>query len=358
MRRTTLPRTLLPSLLLAAPALAQPVKKDAPRPAASSAPGAGYHLARRVRLGGAGGWDYLLADPASHRVFVSHGTHVVVVDARTDSVIGDIADTPGVHGIALAPELGRGWTSNGRDSTLTVFDYRTLAPITRVHERGVNPDAITYDSATKRVFAFNGRTNDALVVDATTDSVLALIPLGGKPEFAVTDGRGMLWVNVEDKSEIAAIDTRTLAVTTRWSIKPCDEPSGLAIDREHRRLFSVCDDVMAVSDPDAGKVVTTVKIGGGPDAAAFDPDLGLAFASNGDDGGSISVVRESSPSTFRVVQTVKTQAGARTMTIDPSTHTLYTVTADFEPAPAATAGQPRQRPRMKPDSFTLLVIEP
>ncbi|AHG89504.1 hypothetical protein J421_1967 [Gemmatirosa kalamazoonensis] len=336
-------RRLVPlCILLSAAALhAQPVTKDAPN----------YHVTHRVRLGGAGGWDYLVADAASHRVFVTHGTHVVVVDTRTDSVVGDIADTPGVHGVALAPDLGRGWTSNGRDSTLTVFDYTTLVPLARIHEPGVNPDAITYDSATKRVFAFNGRSGDAVVVDAATDSVLGRIPLGGKPEFAVTDGRGMLWVNIEDRGEIAAIDTRTMAVTARWSIKPCEEPSGLAIDREHRRLFSVCDDVMAVSDPDARKVVATVKIGGGPDATAFDAERGLVFASNGEDG-TITVVRESGPSTFRVVQTVPTKSGARTMTLDATTHVLYTVTADFEPAVAGA------RPAMKPDSFTLLVIEP
>jgi YVTN family beta-propeller protein len=329
MRRTALLLAFVPSLL-----------------AAQS-----YHVARRAHLGGDGGWDYLLADPASHRVFVTHGTHVVVVDARTDSVVGDIADTPGVHGVALAPELGRGWTSNGRDSTITVFDYRTLAPIARVHEGGANPDAITYDSATKRVFAFNGRSGDAVVIDAQTDSVLALIPLGGKPESAVTDGRGTLWVNVESTGEIAAVDTRSLTVTNRWSIKPCDEPSGLAIDRAHRRIFSVCDDVMAVSDVDAGKLLTTVKIGGGPDAAAFDPARGLVFASNGEDG-TITVVHEDSPSRFRVVQTVKTRPGARTMTIDPVTHALYAVTADFEPATGAG------RPRAKPNTFTMLVIEP
>jgi DNA-binding beta-propeller fold protein YncE len=336
------------SPLLASTLGAQRVTKDAKSAPADST---GYHVVHSMRLGGPGGWDYLAVDTAGHRLFVTRGTHVMVVDTRTDSLVGDIGDTPGVHGVALAPELGRGWTSNGRDSTITEFDYATLAPLKRIREPGANPDAITYDAATKRVFAFNGRTGDAVVIDATTDSVLTLIPLGGKPEFAVTDGRGMLWVNVEDKSEIAAVDTRTLAVTRRWSIKPCEEPSGLAIDREHRRLFSVCDDVMAISDPDAGKVVATVKIGGGPDATAYDAERGLAFASNGEDG-TISVVHQDGPDTYRVVQTLKTKAGARTMTLDPSTHALYTVTADFLPA---TGGG---RPGMKPDSFTLLVIEP
>jgi YVTN family beta-propeller protein len=323
------------------------VTKDAARPAAAAA----YHVTKQVKLGGAGGWDYLAADPTSHRLFVTHGTHVVVVDTRTDSVIGDIADTPGVHGVALAPELGRGWVSDGRDSTITVFDYTSLATLKKIKEPGANPDAIAYDSASKRVFAFNGRSGDAVVIDATTDSVLTLIPLGGKPEFAQTDGRGTLWVNVEDKSEIAAVDTRGLTVTSRWSIKPCTEPSGLAIDREHRRLFSVCDDVMAISDPDAGKVVATAKIGGGPDATAFDAERGLVFASNGEDG-TITVVRAGGAGGYAVAQTVTTQRGARTMTLDPTTHVLYTVTADFAPAAAGT------RPTMQPDSFTLLVIEP
>ncbi|MBV9881012.1 MAG: hypothetical protein JO180_10980 [Gemmatirosa sp.] len=342
--------TLLGAAVAAgAPLGAQRVTKDA-------APATTYHVARTVRLGGPGGWDYLAVDTVGHRLYVSHATHVVVVDTRTDSVVGDIGDTPGVHGIAIAPSLGRGFVSNGRDSSVTVFDLSTLATVARIHGTGANPDAIHYDTLTHRVFTFNGRSSSATVIDAATDSIVGTIPLGGKPEFAVSDGLGMLWVNVEDTSELVAIDTRTLAITTRWSIKPCEEPSGLAIDRANRRLFSVCDDVMAVSDADAGKLLTTVKIGGGPDATAYDPALGLVFSSNGD--GDLSVVRQLDANRYAVVQTLKTRAGARTMTLDPTTHRLYTVFAEYGPTPAATAAEPRPRAPMKPDSFTLMVIEP
>ena len=320
---------------------------------ATSAPG--YHVTAHARLGGAGGWDYLSVDTVGHRLYLSRGTHVMVVDTRTDSVVGDIPDTPGVHGIAVAPDLNRGFTSNGRDSSITVFDLGTLAPVMRVKIQGVNPDAIAYDAASQRVFTFNGRSNDATVVDAKTGAIVGTIPLGGKPEFAQTDGKGTLWVNVEDKSEIAAVDTRTLAVKAHWSIAPCEEPSGLAIDRAHRRLFAVCGNaLMAVVDADNGKVVATVPIGQGTDAAAFDPRTQLAFSSNGE--GSITVVHEDAPDRFSVVETVPTQRGARTMTIDPTTGTLYTVTAEFGPTPEATADRPRPRPPMLPDSFTLLVL--
>lgn len=325
--------------------------------ACAQQPATSYHVAAKVKLGREGGWDYLIVDTASRRVFISRGTHTLVVDAGTDSVVGDIQDTPGVHGIAFAYDLGRGYTSNGRDSSISVFDLKTLAPIARIHTKGVNPDAIVYDDFSHRVFAFNGRSGDATAIDAAAGSVAGTIPLGGKPEFAVTDGKGTLWVNVEDKSEIVQLDTKSLAVRARWPLAPCEEPSGLAIDRASRRLFTVCSNkLMAMLDADNGKVIATLPTGDGTDAAAFDPATGLAFASNGE--GTLTVVHEDSPNAAHVVQTVSTQRGARTMALDPQTHTVYSVTADFGPPPAPTADRPRPRPTMIPDSFTLLVIKP
>jgi YVTN family beta-propeller protein len=325
--------------------------------AAAQAQATNYHVASKVKLGREGGWDYLIVDTAGHRVFMSRGTHTLVVDAKTDSVVGDIQDTPGVHGIAFAYDLGRGYTSNGRDSSITVFDLKTLAPVARVHTSGVNPDAIVYDDFSHRVFAFNGRSGDATAIDAATNTVAGTVPLGGKPEFAVVDGKGSLWVNIEDKSEIARLDTKTLAVTNRFALAPCEEPSGLAMDRASRRLFTVCSNkMMAIIDADGGKVVTTVPTGDGTDAAGFDPATKLAFASNGE--GTLTVVHEDTPNTAHVVQSVTTQRGARTMALDPQTHIVYAVTADFGPPPAATADRPRPRPTMIPDSFTLLVIQP
>ena len=339
------------ALTLGAAALALALPAGAQQAAPS------YHVAAKVKLGREGGWDYLIVDTASHRIFISRGTHTLVVDARTDSIVGDIQDTPGVHGIAFAYDLGRGYTSNGRDSSITVFDLKTLAPVTRIHTTGVNPDAIVYDDFSHRVFAFNGRSGDATAIDAATNTVAGTVPLGGKPEFAVVDGKGTLWVNVEDKSEIAQVDTKALTVRAHWALAPCEEPSGLAIDRTTRRLFTVCSNkLMAIVDADNGKVVTTVPTGDGTDAAAFDPATRLAFASNGE--GTLTVVHEDSPTSAHVVQTVTTQRGARTMALDPQTHILYSVTAEFGPAPAPTADRPRPRPAMIPDSFTLLVIEP
>ena len=326
-------------------------------PAAAQQPAPGYHVASKVKLGREGGWDYLIVDTVGQRLFISRGTHTLVVDARTDSVVGDIADTPGVHGIALAYDLGRGFTSNGRDSSITVFALTTLAPVARIHTTGVNPDAITYDEYSHRVFAFNGRSQDATAIDAAANTVAGTVPLGGKPEFAVVDGKGSLWVNIEDRSEIVRLDTKTLAVKGRWSLAPCEEPTGLALDRTARRLFTVCSNkLMAMVDADNGKVLATAPIGEGTDGVVFDPATKLAVASNGD--GTLTVVREDSPTTARVVQTVTTQRGARTIALDPRTHILYTVTADFGPPPAPTADRPRPRPTMIPDSFTLIVIKP
>lgn len=315
-----------------------------------------YHVARRVTVGGEGGWDYLVVDTAAHRLYLSRGSHVQVFDTDRDSVVGDIPDTPGVHGIAIARDLGRGFTSNGRDSTVTVFDLATLAPVARVKVTGRNPDAILYEPATHRVFTFNGGSADATAIDAATGAVLGTIPIGGKPEFAVAQGDGRVFVNNEDKGEIVAIDARSLAVRAHWPMAGCEEPSGLAIDRAHGRLFSTCaSKVMAVVSTEDGHLVTTVPIGAGVDAGAFDPASQLAFASNGE--GTLTVVHEDTPDRYSVVSTVPTQRGARTLALDERTHRVYTVTAQFGAAPAPTPDRPHPRPPMVPGTFTVLELE-
>ena len=269
-------------------------------------------------------------------------------------MVGEIANTPGVHGIALAPRLRRGFTSNGGDDTVTVFDTGTLQELARV-KVGNRPDAIIFDPTTSRVLTFNGGSNDATAVDAATAKVVGTVPLDGRPEFAAADGRGMVFVNIEDKSEIVAFDAKSLAVQKRWSLAPGEGPSGLAVDGRHHRLFSVCGNgKMVVSDTEAGRVVTTVPIGRGPDAAAYDPREGLAFSPNGGDG-TLTVVRQESPDTYTVAETVPTQASARTFALDPRTHTLYLAAARFAAAPAAAAGQ-RYRRALEPGSFVIVVV--
>jgi YVTN family beta-propeller protein len=313
-----------------------------------------YKLARSAKLGGEGGWDYLTVDNASRRVYVSRSSHVMVLDADSLEVVGDIPDTSGVHGIAIAADLGKGFTSNGRANTLTVFDTKTLKATGEV-KAGTNPDAILYDGFTQRVFAFNGRSGDVTVVDAKTGAVVGTIPIGGKLEFGQTDGKGQVFVNVEDKSEIVALDAKEMKVLAHWPIAPCEEPTGLALDAAHRRLFSVCGNkLMAVVNADTGKVVTTLPIGGGSDGASFDPVTQNAFSSNGE--GTLTVVHESAPDKFEVVQTVKTQRSARTITLDPKTHSLLLPAAELGPAPAATPEQPRPRPIAVPGSFVLVVV--
>ncbi|HEU4643715.1 MAG TPA: YncE family protein [Gemmatimonadaceae bacterium] len=317
-----------------------------------------YHVVKRTTIGGDGGWDYLTVDTATDRLFVSRGTHVMVVDLGTGKVVGDLPNTSGVHGIALAPELHRGFTSNGRDSTVTIFDPRTLSVIGTVKVTGANPDAILYEPTTKRVFTFNGRSADATAIDAATGRVVGTIPLGGKPEFAVADGNGRVLVNIEDRSQIVAFDARSLAVKATWPLAPCESPSGLAIDRAHARLFAGCENrMMAVVDANTGRVVATVPIGEGVDANRFDPATQLAFASTGRDG-MLTVAHEDSPDHYTVVANVPTQRGARTMELDPRTHAVYTVTAEFGAAPAPTAEHPHPRPAMVPGSFTIIELRP
>jgi hypothetical protein len=318
--------------------------------AASPAPaGSGYHVIKTVPIGGDGGWDYVYVDSDARRVYVSRGTHTMVLDADTYAVVGDIPDTQGVHGVAIASDLGRGFTSNGRTNDVTIFDLKTLKAIGNVKTDG-NPDAILYDSVTKRVFTFNGRGKNATAINAADGTVLGTIDLRGKPEFAAADGKGSVYANNEDSSELHHIDAASLKELHHWPLAPCKSPSGLAMDVKNRRLFSVCDEkVMAVVDADTGKVVATPTICDGPDASAFDPSTGYAFASCGD--GNLTVIHEDSPDKFTVVENVPTKRSARTMGLDLKTHNIFLPAADFDP-PAAG----ERRGKMKPGSFVIVVV--
>ena len=323
--------------------------------AQSQPSGSDYHIIDSLRLGGEGGWDYLTVDTSAERLYVSRGTRVQVIDLSSHSIIGEIPNTIGVHGIALVSSSGRGYTSNGRDSSVTVFDLKTLKTLSSIKINARNPDAILYDPVSRRVFTFNGGSKDATAIDVESDAVVGTIPLGGKPEFAVSDGRGHVFVNIEDKSELAMLDPVGLKVLKRWSIAPGEEPSGLAIDKKHRKLFSACGNrLMMVSDTDSGVVVGKVTIGGGVDGAAFDPLSSLAISSNGE--GTLTVVQEESPGRYAVADNVTTRRGARTLVLDEKTHRIYTVTARFGPLPAPTAERPHPRPSIEPGSVTLYTI--
>ena len=316
-----------------------------------------YKLVNKIHVPGDGGWDYLSVDESTGRIFVSHGTLVNVVDEKDGKLLGNIPDTKGVHGIAIAPDLNKAFISNGRDSSVTIIDLKLLAFITRVNVTGQNPDAILYDPFSHKVFAFNGRTSNATVIDGTTNKVAGTIKLDGKPEFSVTDGKGKVYVNIEDKSEISCINPTTLKVEQTWSIAPGEEPSGLALDNENHLLFAVCGNkMMVVVDAISGKVITTLPTGNGTDGAAFDPALKRAYSSNGE--GTMTVVQEVSPNEFKVLENVPTQQGARTITVDKKTHHIFLPTAEFGPAPEKTADNPRPRPTIKPGSFMLLEFEP
>jgi len=313
-----------------------------------------YHFLKEIPIGGEGGWDYLSIDAAARRLYVSHNTKVVVVDLEKDAVAGEIADTPGVHGFAIAAELGRGFSSNGRENKASIVDLKTLKTLSKV-ETGENPDAILYEPGQQEVYAFNGRGNSATVFEAKTGKVVATIPLPGKPEFATTDPKaGRVYCNIEDKSEVTAIDTKEHKVVNHWPIAPGEEASGMAIDLQNHRLFLGCGNkLMVMMDSSTGKVLANVPIGQGVDANAFDPGTQLAFSSNRD--GTTTIAHEDSPDTLTVVQNLKTEPGARTMALDPDTHKIYLATAKFEAAPDQQTGQKRQRPRMVPDTFKILV---
>lgn len=324
--------------------------------AAVAAPAQSYHVIKQWPVGGEGGWDYLTADGANHRLYISRGTHVMVLDTNDGKIAGDIPATDGVHGIALAPDLGKGFTSNGRENTVSVFDLKTLAVSGKIKVTGTNPDAILYVPKSQRVLTFNGRTNNVTIIDAAKETVLGTVPVSGKPEFAATDNDGNVFVNIEDKSSLTEIDPVKMTATATWPLAPCEEPSGLTIDADHHRVFAVCDnEKMAVVDTTTGKVVATPTIGKGPDATGFDPARHLVFASNGEDG-TMSVIHQDSPDKYTVVQTLPTQAGARTMAVDPVSRQLYTVTVKFGPKPAPTAETPRPRASQIPNSFVVLVL--
>jgi DNA-binding beta-propeller fold protein YncE len=288
---------------------------------------AGYGIIRKIPIPGQGSWDYLAVDEAARRLYVSHGTQVEVLDVDSGAIVGKIANTLGVHGIALAPELGQGFVSNGGSSTITIFDLKTLHTISEVPAAGKKPDAIIYDPATLRVFAFNGGSDSATAIQATSGNVAGTIDLGGGPEFAVADGAGNVYDNLEDQSLVLKIDAHSLQVKQRWPSAPCASPSSMAMDRPNRRLFLGCrSKVMAVMNADTGQVMTTLPIGDHVDATAFDPGTRLIFNSNGE--GTITVIREDSPDSYTLVGSVQTLPRAKTMALDPKTHQLFLSTAE------------------------------
>lgn len=293
---------------------------------AAPVPSGGYSVLKKIPIPGQGSWDYLSVDEGARRLYVSHGTQVEVLDIDSGSVVGTIPKTPGVHGVALAPELGRGFVSNGQASTVTIFDLKTLKPISEV-PTGQKPDAIIYDPATSRVFAFNGGSNSATAIEAATGKVAGTVDLQGGPEFAAADGNGFVFDNLEDESLVVKINSRDLKVEQRWPTAPCASPSSMAMDRANRRLFLGCrSKVMAVMNADTGQVITTLPIGDHVDATAFDSASKLIFNSNGE--GTITIIHQDSPDKYSVVETVKTAPRAKTMALDPKTHQLFLSTAE------------------------------
>jgi DNA-binding beta-propeller fold protein YncE len=309
-----------------------------------------YHLLKEIPVGGDGGWDYLSVDSAARRLYVSHASKVVVIDLDKNTVAGEIADTPGVHGMAVAADLKRGFTTNGRENKASVVDLDTLKTLSKL-DTGQNPDGMVYEPGRQEVYVFNGRSANATVIDARAAKVVATVALCGKPEFATADSKaGRVYNNLEDKNEVVAIDTTKHEVVNRWPIAPGEGASGMALDADHHRIFLGCGNkLMAMLDTASGKVVATVPIGDGVDANAFDPGTQLAFASCGD--GTVTIAHEDAPDKLTLVQTLQTTRGARTMTLDPKTHRIYLGAASYI-TPAAGA---KGRPQMVPGSFKVLV---
>jgi YVTN family beta-propeller protein len=314
---------------------------------------ASYSVIDKWTIGGEGGWDYLAVDPAAPHLFLTHGTRVEVVDTASGAVIGSITGLKGTHGVVFDGENKYGYISDGRANEVVVFDRKSFAKVGSI-PAGTNPDGMVFDKQSKTVWAFNGRSSNATVIDAETQKVVATIPLPGKPEFPVTDEAGFVYVNIEDKGEIVKLDVAEKKAVATWPLTGLESPSGQAIDVAGHRLFSVCDgNKMAVTDALTGKRLATPEIGDGPDAAGYDAKNGLAFSSNGD--GTLTIVDAGKPG-YPVLQTVKTKKGARTMAFDASNGRVYVVTADFGPAPAATAENPHPRPAVLPGSFSVLVV--
>ena len=324
-------------------------------PASAHDPLSGYEKVRKLAIGGEGGWDFLEVDPASQRLFVTRGTHVVVLDLESERVVGEISDTPGVHGIAFVADLNRGFTSNGGDSSVTAFETKTLKTLGKVKADG-RPDIIYFEPVSRRVFTFNHGSNNTTAIDPDELKAVGTLALGGVPELAVSDEKGHIFVNMENTSEIVEFDARTLKILNRYPLAPGEEPTGLAFDREHRRLFSACANrKLVVMDADSGKVIQTVEIGPGPDGCIFDAKRNLIFSSNGGDG-TVSVIREEAPGKFEVVKTIKTQVSAKTIAMDPKTHRLYLSAATPDTAPAARPATKGSRRRFVPGSFVVVVV--
>jgi hypothetical protein len=312
-----------------------------------------YHLVKEIPIPGDTGWDYLSIDSQARRLYVTHGTHIVVVDVDTNTVVGDIAGTPGVHGFAIAPELGKGFSSNGTESKVSVVDLKSLATLAKI-DTEAGPDAIVYEPGQREVYAFNGRAKSVTIISAASGQVVGSLPLPGKPEFPVADpGDGRVFVNIEDRNEVVAIDTGTHKIVNTWPIAPGESASGMAFDATHHRLFLGCENhLMLMLDSKSGQVVGSVPIGTGVDANAFDNQLQLAFSSNAE--GTVTIAHETTPEKLVVVQTLPTQASARTMTLDPKTHRIYLAAATLQPN-APTTGHRRAT---VPGTFKVLVYEP
>jgi YVTN family beta-propeller protein len=315
-----------------------------------------YHVSEHWKVGGQGGWDYLLSDDSAHRLYITHNSRVEVVDSATGKPVGAITGLKSTHGVALNTDGKTGYISDGAGNAIVVFnraDFSVLATV----PAGTNPDGITFEPVTKTVWAFNGRSSDISVLDSASNKVVATVPLPGKPEFPQADGQGSVFANIEDKNEIVKLDAANRKLTATWPLPGCESPSGMAIDRDKHRLFSVCDGgKMAIVDYDSGKVLGLAAIGDGPDAAGFDPKHGLAFSSNGGDG-TLTVVDSGKPG-FPALQNVKTEKGARTMAFDATTGRVYLATAQFGPPPAPTEAMPHPRRSVVPDSFEIIVVQP
>jgi YVTN family beta-propeller protein len=316
-----------------------------------------YQSAGEIPIGGEGGWDILTIDPTANRLYLAHSTKVVVVDLGKNAVIGEITDTPGVHAFVTVPVLQRGFSSNGKESKSSVVDLATLKTVSKV-DTGSNPDAIVYEPRHGEVYVFNHTGNSATVINAKAMTVSVTIQLGGNPEFAAIDEKaGRIYCNIEDKSEVAVIDTAKREVVARWSLAPGEEPSGIALDTRHHRLFSGCHNkVMTILDTQTGKVITTVPIGAGVDGCAFDESSQLVFASCGD--GTTTITKEEAPNKLKVLQTLKTERGARTMVLDPKSHRIYLPTAQFAPTPSPSPGASPARPGVVPNTLKLLIYSP